>query len=197
MPESPAVPSRIETFTRVITTLLCCCWGYSFAYAFFRCVLDGSPLIVCFAAALPLLAVWASLERKRWGRLVVIGLSLIALLMFGCILSILAFSHVVLEFATGSLLDCLRFGLIEFGESPDTALAVLLISLISTVWLYTPWVRAEYETRKQSYLTPGQRAIAFTVVSLWTVTMLNSPTLPERGASNLPFRTPRRLTLRY
>jgi hypothetical protein len=198
MPEGPIISSRLESFTRVITTLLCCSWGYSFAYAFFRCVLDKSPLLVCLAAALPLLAVWASLERKRWGRLVVLGLSLLAQTMFLTILGLLMFSHEAPGISGDkSLFDCLRFGLYEFGESPDAALTVLLLSAASAIWFCTPWARAEYETRKQPYLSPGQRAIAFTVVSLWTITMINSPTVLERRAPNLPFRTPRRLTMRY
>ena len=66
-----------------------------------------------------------------------------------------------------------------------------------TFWFCSPWVHAEYEERKKLYLTPGQRFIAVSVLSLWGLTMMATPTLLESREGDVPLRTPRRLTLRY
>jgi hypothetical protein len=182
----------------MVTTLLCCGWGLSFACSFFRCALDGSGPLVCVAAALPLAAVWASLERKRWGRLVLIGQSLLAQALFALILSILAFSnHVQMEPAERHFFGYLNYALHLFGETKETTLVVLLLSAATTVWFFLPWVQAEFELSKKPFLTPGQRVIAATVVSVWCLTMIATPTRPESRSPNIPLKTPRRLTLRY
>ncbi len=183
---------------RGLTTLLCCGWGYSFAYSFFRCIQDRSGPLVCAAAALPLAAVWASLERKRWGRLVLISQSLLAQALFALILSIVSFTNRVRVMPSerniiGYFVHALRL----FGERPEITLAVLILAVATSIWFCMPWVRAEYDQRKKPLLTPGQRVIAITVVSLWCVTMVATPTLPESRSPHTPLKTPRRLTLRY
>ena len=165
---------------RVITTLLCCCWAYSFAYSFFRCVLDRSGALACFAAVLPLAAVWASLERIRWGRLVLIGLSLLAFGLFCSILFALIFSQSAIVPVTdrnfaGYILWALRL----FGESPEITLGVLLLSAATGLWFSMPWVKNEFELRKRRMLTPAQRTIALSVVTVWILTMMATPTPPE------------------
>jgi hypothetical protein len=194
----PSESARAAALARGLTTLLCCGWGYSFAYSFFRCMLDGSGVIVCLAAALPLAAVWAALERKRWGRLSLIVLSILAQALFVVMLSILLYSnHVRPEPADHHLSGCLHDAIHLFSETPDTTVAVLVLSFVTFVWFCMPWVRTEYVHQKKNYLSPGQRVIALSVVTLWGLTMIASPTPPETNAPNTPLKTPRRLTMRY
>lgn len=198
MPVTPSASPRVATCARGVTTLLCCGWGYSFAYSFFRCILDGSGPLACLAAVLPLVGVWASLERKRWGRLILIGQSLLALVMFMMIMYMLAFSHQVsVDPAQRHFLGYLNYSLHLFGETPQTTLAVLLLSAATAIWFGIPLVRAEYEQCKKPFLTPGQRVIAAAMISLWGITMIATPTRSENRSPDMPLKTPRRLTLRY
>jgi hypothetical protein len=195
---TPTEPRRAAHLARGFTTFLCCAWGYSFAYSFFRCVLDRCGLMVCLAAALPLVAVWASLERKRWGRLALIGLSLLAQALFGVILAILIFSHHVwIDPAERHFFGYVKYALRLFGETPETTLTLLLLSAATAIWLFMPWARAEYIQRKKRYLTPGQRVIAVSIVALWGLTMIATPTPPEIRFPDTPLKTPRRLSMRY
>jgi hypothetical protein len=190
--------SRLAPWARSFTTALCCAWGYSFAYSFFRCIQDRSGLLVCMAAVLPLAAVWAALERKRWGRLVLIGQSLLAQALFAIMLSTLACSHPAwIDPTERHFLGYVRHTLHLFGETRATTMGILLLSAASSVWFCMPWVRREFESRKKPFLTPGQRLIAVTVVSVWCVTMVASPTRPESRSPDMPLKAARRLTLRY
>ena len=198
MPTTLSAPCRLDSVSRALTTLLCCGWGYSFAYSFFRCVLDRSGLFVCLAAALPLAAVWAALERKRWGRLVLIGLSMLAQALFSLMVTLLIFSHHQRVFPTEQhLFSCVRYALHLYGETQESAIGVLILSAVTAGWFCMPHVRSEYLQRKKPYLTPGQRIIAVSVVSIWGLTMMATPTLPESRSPDLPFKTPRRLSTRY
>jgi len=198
MPNTLSASLRPIYHARLLTTLLCCVWGYTFAYTFFQCVLDNASPLTMLAAALPLAAVWAALERKRWGRLVLIVLSLLAHGLFAMMLMSLAFSNQVpLAPSERHLFGYITHAVSLFGDTPGATLSILLLSGFTAVWLCLPWVRDEFEKQKHVDLTPGQRVIAASVVILWSVTMVATPTVLESRSPNLPLRTPRRLTLRY
>ena len=127
-----------------------------------------------------------------------IGQSLLAHGLFAMMLMFLAFTNEVwIAPAERHLLGYITYALRLFGETPETTLAVLLLSAVTTIWLCMPWVRDEYEKKKKPFLTPGQRVIAVSVVSVWGITMIATPTVAESRSPNIPLKTPRRLTLRY
>jgi len=192
-----AVP-RHAVFARGFTTALCCAWGFSFAYVFFGCIMDRSGPLVCLAAALPLLAVWGALDRKRWARIVLVAQSLLAYVLFALMFATLAFSHTLwLAPAEHHLTGYLQGALRLFGETPEATLGVLVLSALTAIWFCLPWTRREYENRKKPFLTPGQKVIAISVLSAWGLTMISTPAPAERRSPDVPLKTPRRLTLRY
>ena len=198
MPSGSPTSLPFSSISRGVTTLLCCGWGYSFAYSFFQCIVENSKPLVLLASALPLVAVWAALERKRWGRLALIGLSLLAHGLFALMLIVLAYSnehwippsdqHLVGYFGTALRL---------FSDSPSTTIGILFLSAITATWLCIPTVRDEYIKKKKPFLTPAQRVIAATVISVWGITMIATPTIVESRTPNIPLKAPRRISLRF
>lgn len=198
MPEMQTVPRCLATLGRALTTMLCCGWGFSFAYSFFRCVSDKSSMLVCAAAVLPLTAVWAALERKRWGRLVLQVLSLLAQALFGIMLVMLMVTdRVYVAPGDRHLWGYLLYTIRLFAETPSTTLAILLLSATTSIWFTMPWVRKDYEVGKKVVLTPGQRIIAASVVAFWGLTMSVTPTVLESRSTYIPLKAPRRLSMRY
>lgn len=189
---------RSLSLTRATTTLLCCVWAYTFAYSFFQSVLERSSPLVMLAATLPIAAVWAALERKRWGRLVLMAQSVLAHLLFGIMVVFLACSR---ERVAGpvdhNLFGYINYALQLFGETPETTLSILLLAALTAVWLSMPCVRDDFESQKKAFLSPGQQIIAAAVIGMWGLTMATSPTVQETRMPNLPFKTPRRVTMRY
>ena len=58
---------------RLSTTLLALAWGITSAYILFYSLLISHNIRPCLAALVPLVITWATLERKRWGRLALLG----------------------------------------------------------------------------------------------------------------------------
>ena len=198
MPSVPPTSLPLSSISRGVTTLLCCGWGYSFAYSFFQCILENSSPMVLLAAALPLLAVWAALERKRWGRLALIGLSLLAPGLFALMLIALAYSNEVwIRPSDRHLFGYIDTALRLFSDSPSTTIGVLVLAAATAIWLCIPIVRDEYIKKKKPFLTPGQRVIAASIISIWGITMIATPTTVENRTPNIPLKAQRRLTLRY
>lgn len=183
---------------RSFTTLLCCVWGYSFAFSFFRCLLYRPNLCVGMAAALPLAAVWGTLERKRWGRITLLSLSFLALALFIWMLGTLVFAQRAgIPSGDRNLAGCFDYALRLYAETPGTTIATLLLSLLTAFWFFLPFVRSEFDQGKKVVLTSGQRLIAACLVVFWCLTMLATPSSEETRSNVVPLKTTRRLTTRY
>ncbi len=113
-----------------------------------------------------LLMVWATLERKRWGRLALLGMSVTVLVV--CLVG------ARLADVTGA--NGLHATLNFFAASPGGIGAMLLLATWTVFWLRRSAVVAEFEQGKRTGLRTGQRAIALTLVGLWAL-MLILPSL--------------------
>ena len=174
-PMVPAVPAP-----RWTTTLLAAGWGLTSAYLLLNSLLVTHDMRPCLAALVPLVIVWATLERKRWGRLALQGLSATALGLF--------VSAVGLAYAIGShtlpteqktLPHFIHIALGIFGEKNSTsAIIVLCLAALTVVYLRRPSVIAEFERGKQKTLAVAQRAIAMTLVGFWGIAVAGG-TLPK------------------
>ena len=198
MPSVLPTSLPLSSISRGVTTLLCCGWGYSFAYSFFQCIIENSGPLVLLAAALPLVVVWAALERKRWGRLALIGLSLLAHAIFALMMVDLAYSNeVAIPLSDRHIFGYFDAALRLFSDTPTTTIGVLILSAFTAIWLCIPIVRDEYTKKKKPFLTPGQRIIAATVISIWGITMIATPTIVESNTPNIPLKATRRISLRF
>jgi hypothetical protein len=177
-------PSSVPASTRLLTTLLASGWGLASAYTLFHSLLVAPDARLCFAALVPLIVVWATLERKRWGRLALLGLSATALGMFVSLLGLVAATgHNTLLPAEQNLSNYFQIALRYFGDSQEIALTVLGLAMMSGVWMRKPLVVAEFERGKRSTLAVAQKAIAMSLVAFWGVTVLLLPPSVDKTAA--------------
>ncbi|HZO88222.1 MAG TPA: hypothetical protein VFB38_07755 [Chthonomonadaceae bacterium] len=166
---------------RFLTTLLACCWGLSSAYVLFHSLLVTHDARPCFAALVPLVIVWATLERKRWGRLALLGLSGTALGLFVAAIGyIAAVGSAELSTAERTLSNYVQIALRLYDNDPSTVLTILLLAATTGLWLRRPVVIAEFERGKRATLAAAQRAIAMLLVGSWGLTLIFTP-LPTGG----------------
>jgi hypothetical protein len=148
-----------------MTTLLTCGWGLVAFHIFFEGILVRHTPVAALAALLPLIAVWATLERKRWGRLALLGMSMVSPAVF-----VILFALAPLWLHAHSLASGLQLGLrltvLPYG-SPTTAGLVLLLSAASGIWLRRRAVIAEFDRGKRAALANAQRHIAAFLVVVW------------------------------
>lgn len=167
------------TSARLLTTLLASCWGLSSAYILFHALLVTHDPRPCFAALVPLVIVWATLERKRWGRLALLGLSATALGLFVAAVGfIAAVGDRWLHPAERNLANYAKIALNLYSADPMTALTVLVLAATTGLWLRRPIVIAEFERGKRATLAAAQRAIAMLLVSCWGMTVIFTPWTP-------------------
>ena len=183
---------------RAFTTMLCCVWGYSFAYSLFRCLLYRPNVCVGLAATLPLAVVWGTLERKRWGRIALLCLSFLALSLFVWMLGTLFFAgRSLIAPAERNLSGYLSYAVNLFAETPLITIATLILSGITALWFLLPAGRSEFNQGKKVVLTSGQRLIAGLIVILWCLGMMLTPAAVEKKSQPTPIKASRRLTTRY
>jgi hypothetical protein len=172
---------------RLTTTLLASGWGLVSAYILFSSLLINHSARSCYAALAPLIAVWATLERKRWGRLALLGLSATAL---G--LSIAGIGRAfALASAQGerSLFYYLGTATQWFSLNPAANLALLLLAAMTGFWMCRPDVVAEFERGKKATLAVAQRMIALSLVGGWGLFVLFAP-IPEAQGAVAPLLRP-------
>jgi hypothetical protein len=134
----------------------------------------------CFAAIVPLVIVWATLERKRWGRLALLGLSATALGLFVAAIGfIAAVGDRWLHPAERNLANYAKIALHIYSADPTTAFTVLILAATTGLWLRRPVVIAEFERGKRATLAVAQRAIAMLLVSCWGMTVIFTPWTPS------------------
>ena len=194
----PVIAERRAITTRMVTTFLCCGWGYSFSYSFFRSLLVRPNLLVGMAAALPLGIVWAALERKRWGRLALLSLSVLAItLFFLMFFALLSSEHAAGQAGRLAVATCFMRTLELFTEAPTMSFVILCLAGLTAAWLLMPQVRFEFEKGKSKVVSMAQSVIALTLIAVWGVSMiLNPPVLAVYHRSGI-VKTGRSLTMRF
>jgi hypothetical protein len=148
------------------TTLFAVVWGLLASYQLLHGFLVTHSLRFMVVGPMVLLMVWATLERKRWGRLAMLGMSVTVLVV--CLVG------ARLADVTGA--NGLHATLNFFAASPGGIGAMLLLATWTVFWLRRSAVVAEFEQGKRTGLRTGQRAIALTLVGLWAL-MLILPSL--------------------
>ena len=168
---------------RLSTTLLAIAWGITSAYILFHSLLVSHDTRPCLAALAPLVVTWATLERKRWGRLALLGLSAVALGLFVGSLGLAAsIIYATLPVAQQTPTRCLQMALGFFGEkNPFAGGIVIGLAAMTGLYLRRPSVIAEFERGKAQTLALAQKGIAAVLVGSWGLTFLGAPA-PTVGA---------------
>ena len=169
-----------------VTNLLAGCWAVLAFYLMARSLLITREWVACIVAPIPLLAVWATMERKRWGRLTLLGISLTALGLTMTALGLAACldgeGHTPAYYA----LQALNL----YTHSPGISLTVVVLALVTGLWLRRESVVAEFEQNKRPVLKLGQQAIAGMLVVCWTLLVMFAP-LTARDPMDKLLRWPR------
>jgi hypothetical protein len=178
--ENQSSHSRTEA-PRLSTTLLAIAWGITSAYILFYSLLVSHSVRPCLAALVPLVITWATLERKRWGRLALLGLSCVALGLFVGTLGLSAsVVHATLPAAEQTPLRCLTMALGYFGEkSPLAGGVIVALAAMTGFYLRRPNVTAEFEQGKKQTMALAQKGIAAVLVGSWGLTFIGAP-LPNK-----------------
>jgi hypothetical protein len=181
----------ISPNTRRLTTLLASGWGLFSAYIFFQSLLITHDTRLCCVGLVPLVVVWATLERKRWGRLALLGLSATTLGIFTVVVAYLASFGVRIHPSPSSIASDARLALHIFTNSPNLALIVLALSMATGLWLCRREVIAEFNHGKRKNLAIAQHVIAFCLVGCWGLTVALVPlTSAAKGPIPAPLIPP-------
>lgn len=184
--------SSIPGHVRFTTTLIAGAWGLASAYTLFYSLLVKPDMRLFLCALLPLVAVWATIERKRWGRLALLGLSSASLGFFAAAIGNAIASNLPAiqsgKFGFNALLADVTRHIVEIGfkDQPQIAFAVLVLAAMTAFWMCLPNVRTEYERGKNAKLAIAQRAIAMTVVACWGITFLLPTETPPQQPNKKP-----------
>lgn len=148
------------------TTLLSSLWGAVASYMMFYSLLVTQHPRLLLVELVPLLTVWAALERKRWGRLTMIGLSLTLLGSFVLLvcLSILfhqSFNVIVLS----PLLNA-------YDINVPAIIGLLILAVLTYTWFSSSFVIQEFNKNKRATLSKSQHLIAVVMVTCWGVSIL-------------------------
>jgi hypothetical protein len=164
-----------------MTTFLASGWGLVSAYILFTTLFSQATvqtkLFSALAALFPLIAVWATIERKRWGRLALLGLSATAIGLFVAATGYYAAISTQMPGVTDRIMDDLKK--LPFYDSPATVGVLIMFAVANGLWLRRPTVVAEFEHNKRPTLAIAQRVIATSLVGCWGVIMVASTNLPN------------------
>jgi len=173
MPQRYATWYGTPASSRMLTTLLAGGWGLSSAYIMFHSLLVSHDAKPALASFVPLVIVWAVLERKRWGRLAMLGLSSTALGLFVAGLGyVAAHGSQVLLPAERDFSHYSQLVIRMYSGAPRATYMTLILAATTGFWMRVPAVVAEFERGKRVALARAQRAIAFSLVACWAGTVL-------------------------
>lgn len=153
-----------------VTTFFAVGWGLIAAYQLIDGLLVTHSVRFIVDGPMALLMVWATLERKRWGRLALLGMSLTVMLV--CLLGP--------RVAAMTGWDGLRATIEFFATTPGGLGAMLLLAGWTAFWMLRSAIVAEFEQGKRNGLRTGQRAIALTLVGLWALMLI----MPSRASAH-------------
>jgi hypothetical protein len=177
----------------MLTTVIACGWGLASAFTLFHALIIKPEARLFMAALVPLVAVWATLERKRWGRLALLGLSATALGLFAALFGRVASTLSAMPPSQQTAEQFMNMVFGHFDDRPEIALSLFALALTTGIWMRRPVVIAEFERGKKATLMVAQRAIALSLVGFWGVTvLLGSPTETKKTTSKTNKEQPQR-----
>lgn len=180
MGEQHTLPHSAPSLTRHLTTGVASAWGLFLFYLLFTSVLEAPALFTGIIAVVGLIVVWATLERKRWGRLALLGVSATILGLFSAaIVYVIKTGEFPLFPLTELLQTCARLALGLYVENSVIALSVLFLALVTSLWLRAPAVVTEFEGGKKHGLLSAQRVIALALVLFWGLLLVFTPRVSE------------------
>lgn len=179
--EDPLKPvsTQISVAARITTTAIIICWGLLSACALAYNLLIEFDLRTTLVAIVPLAAVWASLDRKRWGRMTLLFVSAIA--WVGYIVALLFTLVTGNDWMDGgvSLSNCVYMALrMMWNDYPPSGFVGLGLAAVTIYWMLRPEIVLEFGKGKQLKLSPGQRVIAILLAFCWTYAMLFTSLTP-------------------
>jgi hypothetical protein len=175
MPQRYATWYGTPASSRTLTTLLAGGWGLSSAYIMFHSLLVTHDARLCIVWFVPMVIVWATLERKRWGRLALLGLSSTSLGLFVAGLGyVAAFGDSTFTPAQRDISHYSSLVIQMYSGAPTATYVTLFLAATTGFWMRLPAVVAEFERGKRVALAKAQQAIAFSLVACWAVTILFS-----------------------
>lgn len=180
----PVTSQQANTRSGRVTNLLAGCWGFLASYLLIHSLLVTHEIRHCIVAPIPLLIVWATLERKRWGRIALLGVSLMALTLLVTSIGLEAYFRNELPPLEQDAAHTAMMALRVYAQDAVTTTAVVFLALATGIWLCRDKVVAEFERGKRGALAAGQWVIAMTLVTFWAATVV----FAAPAATPLPFK---------
>ena len=141
--EMPGAPARFQISGASVTNLLISVWCVACSMLLMHSGKSEPDARSYIGLPFVLIILWAALQRRRWGRLALVGICRVALL------------HFVICYIVG-----------EPRMAGYPAIAVILYVASTSIvflWLQSANVVKVFEYNKSAKLAPGQRAIALAV----------------------------------
>ena len=156
-----------SAYTAPLINALACLWGAAAAYILCCSLLVTHKAVFALAALVPLVAAWATLERKRWGRMALMGLSLttVGVFAFGLGVFMASLDHVQPQ--VRSVGNSLRHLAALYDISAPAAFSLVVLASLTGLWMLRGEVIAEFNQNKKSALAGAQRLIAGVLVCCW------------------------------
>ncbi len=161
--ETPAA----SALTAPLTNALACLWGAAAAYILCCSLLITHRYGYALAALVPLIAAWATLERKRWGRMALTGLSMITACPFIFLLAEFAALHSQAQPKKFTLGSGVRDIAALYDISATAGFGLVVLAVVTWLWMLRRQVKNEFNQHKKNTLANAQRAIATVLVCCW------------------------------
>ena len=190
MEELPALREEKSSPAAFCTSLFACLWGAAAAYLLCYSVLITHNSWFAITCLVPLVAVWATLERKRWGRLALMGLSVTTVGLFLIALILLTVSpYPAQSVEVQSMAKFFQSLGAAYSISTQAVVGMLLLAAVTGLWMCHSAVIAEFDQHKRPNLAKAQRAIATVLVGFWGASIALNPLLSidkTHGATGSP-----------
>lgn len=173
MNSSTPTQSRQHEWLADGTTVIAMSWVTLTFYGFMHLASVSSiRLGIWTAAFITILVAWSVIERKRWGRLALLGIASCILADAACaVYCLLSVSLTPRE--TPVLITVER----SYIGSPFFGLLILLLCALTILWLLRRSVRDEFERRKRAATRRYQVGIALTLVGICGIGMVRDGAL--------------------
>jgi hypothetical protein len=168
-------PIKKNTRKSLITDSLAGIWVLLNVYGVLcDLAIPPAPTFAGFLALLTLLVVaWSVLERKRWGRIALLGIAGIKFVDISmALICLLALGHLGFDMHMHGvwcplLVYSSHYGQMSVAIAFRTLLGCGSLTVVTVLWLLHPDVKAEFNERKQFRTRRAQFAIALFLVTLW------------------------------
>ena len=164
-----------SVYTAPLINTLACLWGAASAYILCCSLLVTHKILFALAALVPLIAAWATLERKRWGRMALMGLSLttVGVFAFGLGVFMASLDHVQPQ--VRSVSNSLRDLAALYDISAAAIFGLVVLAAVTGMWMLRREVKAEFNENKKGALAGAQRVIAGVLVCCWGAAIAYTP----------------------